>query len=93
MAQAPNAIAVGINCTKPELISALLESAKPVQNFVVYPNSGRQWDAVKKVWLGDQSSAFTDSQIKRWQELGAKVIGGCCEVGPADIKEIGSRLN
>jgi homocysteine S-methyltransferase len=59
---------------------------------VVYPNSGREWDAVKKVWIGNQSSAFTDSQLEEWRKLGAGIIGGCCGVGPKDIKEIGQNL-
>jgi hypothetical protein len=35
---------VGINCTSPELVTGLLESAKDYGPFVVYPNAGRTWN-------------------------------------------------
>ena len=84
----PNCVGVGINCTAPEFITPLMKSAQPDQNFVIYPNSGRSWDAKNKKWIGIQTSAFTLDQITQWQELGARIIGGCCGVGPADIQEI-----
>jgi len=84
----PNCVGVGINCTAPEFVTPLMKSAQPGQNFVIYPNSGRTWDATNKRWIGIQASAFALDQIAQWQELGAKIIGGCCGVGPADIQEI-----
>jgi len=84
----PDCVGVGINCTAPEFITPLMMSAQPDQNFVIYPNSGRIWDATNKKWMGIQTSAFTLDQITQWQELGARIIGGCCGVGPADIQEI-----
>jgi len=84
----PNCVGVGINCTAPEFVTPLMKSAQPGQNFVIYPNSGRTWDATNKKWIGIQASAFALDQIAQWQELGARIIGGCCGVGPADIQEI-----
>jgi len=84
----PNCVGVGINCTAPEFITSLMKSAQLGQNFVIYPNSGRTWDATNKKWIGIQESAFALDQIAQWSELGARIIGGCCGVGPADIKEI-----
>ena len=55
---AQSAMAVGINCTKPELITDLLRSAKSDKPYVVYPNSGRVWDAVKKEWTGSVGVAL-----------------------------------
>ena len=49
---AKDAMAVGINCTGPELITDLLLSAEGVKPFVVYPNSGRSWNAKTKEWEG-----------------------------------------
>jgi homocysteine S-methyltransferase len=86
-------IGVGINCTAPEFIAPLMESAQSGHNFVIYPNSGRAWDAINKKWMGDQSSVFTSTQIVEWQELGAAIIGGCCGVGPADIHGLASAIN
>ncbi len=88
-------LAVGINCTAPDLIAPLLESAVLHDGapFVVYPNSGRQWDAVNKVWLGDPELSFTRAQIDAWIALGTQFIGGCCGVGPRDIANIAPLLH
>jgi len=83
----PNAVAVGINCTAPHLISGLLKSAKSSIPYVVYPNTGRQWDAVNKQWSGNDLS-FEPEQISDWIAQGTVLIGGCCGVGPADIANL-----
>jgi len=90
--RSPYAIGVGINCTAPSLISSLMKSVTSDCPFIIYPNSGREWDAINKRWIGDQSTAFSDEEIAQWQDLGAVIIGGCCGVGPADIKELGAIL-
>ena len=90
---ARSAVAVGINCTKPSLIAPLLRSANSVIPYVVYPNSGREWDAVAKVWLGPINSSFEISDIHAWKSLGAKVIGGCCGVSPSDIAQLRTLIN
>jgi len=84
----PLALGVGINCTKPALIAPLMQSVTSPTNFVIYPNSGREWDAVAKEWIGDQASAFTHAQLDQWRSLGAVMIGGCCGVGPLDIGQM-----
>jgi homocysteine S-methyltransferase len=86
---APSAVAVGINCTKPGYIAPLLKGATSSIPYVVYPNSGREWDATAKVWLGPVNSTFEIADIQAWKELGATVIGGCCGVSPKDIAELG----
>ncbi len=82
---AKNSVGVGINCTAPILIAPLMKSVAEGTPFVLYPNSGREWDALNKRWLGEQSTAFTPAQIQEWESLGARIIGGCCGVGPSDI--------
>jgi len=82
---AQSAMAVGINCTKPELITDLLRSAKSNKPYVVYPNSGRVWDAVKKEWTGSAAVGFNDQLIQEWMESGAEIIGGCCGIGAVEI--------
>jgi homocysteine S-methyltransferase len=88
VALADDAIAVGINCTPPELITKLLLSAKSDKPFVVYPNSGRLWDAVKKEWIGSSEAGFDQKMITEWVKAGAKYIGGCCGVGADEIAEL-----
>lgn len=91
--KAKSAAAVGINCTKPAFISALLKSAQTELPFVVYPNSGREWDADAKVWLGPIDSSFEIEDIQAWKSLGATVIGGCCGVSPNDIVQLRALIN
>ena len=85
VAIANKAMAVGINCTSPELITELLLSAKSDKPFVVYPNSGRTWDAVKKEWIGSKGVGFDQKLINEWSKAGAQYIGGCCGIGAAEI--------
>ena len=85
---AQSAMAVGINCTKPELIADLLRSAKSDKPYVVYPNSGRVWDAKNKVWTGSAAVGFSNDLIRQWVEAGAEIIGGCCGIGATEIAQL-----
>ena len=43
-------IAIGVNCTAPELITDLLKSVDKLSKpFIVYPNDGSDWDAVNRM--------------------------------------------
>jgi len=92
ISSAPYSLGVGINCTAPGLISGLMRSASKSTPFILYPNSGRKWDAVNKRWLGEQVTVFTVEQIQEWAALGAILIGGCCGVGPEDIAVLKGQL-
>ena len=85
---AKSAMAVGINCTKPELIGDLLRSAKSNKPYVVYPNSGRVWDAKNKVWTGSAGVGFSNELVNEWVDAGAEIIGGCCGIGAAEIEQL-----
>ena len=89
---AEGAMAVGINCTKPELITDLLRSASSSKPFIVYPNSGRVWDAKHKVWTGSGSAGFSDQLVNEWVGAGAQIIGGCCGIGASEINEMSIRI-
>jgi homocysteine S-methyltransferase len=84
--------AVGVNCLDPGEVAATLEVAgshggKP---GVAYPNSGQAWDAVARCWTGP--AAFTVAHARAWVGAGARLIGGCCRVGPAEISALGREL-
>jgi homocysteine S-methyltransferase len=80
---AEQVVAVGINCTAPQHISALLESAGRLRTpLVVYPNSGEFWIASGNRWAGQECSVFP---VGEWYQLGARLLGGCCRTGPEDI--------
>jgi homocysteine S-methyltransferase len=77
-------IAVGVNCTEPAGLALAIEvaakaSGKPV---VAYPNSGEGWDAVARAWTGSPASGFSTADVTGWVSAGARLIGGCCRVGP-----------
>ncbi|MFE6891123.1 homocysteine S-methyltransferase [Streptomyces sp. NPDC057694] len=91
-AEVPEIIAVGVNCCVPEDVDRAVELAaeatgKPV---VVYPNSGETWDADARRWTGQAS--FPGARVTGWRDRGARLIGGCCRVGPGAIAEIASSL-
>ena len=90
----PQVLAIGLNCTAPQHVDALIaelraHTTKPV---VVYPNSGEQYDAVHKRWLGCAHDQAFAEQAAGWARGGARLIGGCCRTSPADIRALRARL-
>ncbi|WP_046734243.1 homocysteine S-methyltransferase [Streptomyces humi] len=81
-------IAVGVNCCAPEDVDRAVEVAARVTGkpVVVYPNSGEVWDARARAWTG--RSLFDTEQVAGWRDAGARLIGGCCRVGPEAIAGI-----
>ncbi|MER6063972.1 homocysteine S-methyltransferase [Streptomyces sp. NPDC001792] len=85
-------IAVGVNCCAPEDVEPAVEIAARVTGkpVVVYPNSGEAWDAEARAWTG--RTRFGAGQVKTWRDAGARLIGGCCRVGPEAIASIRQAL-
>lgn len=80
--------AVGINCTAPEYIPSLIREIrsgtdKPV---IVYPNKGGVFNPLDKSWNPDPALPSFDEMGRQWADLGAKLIGGCCQTSPEDIR-------
>ena len=86
-------IAVGVNCCAPADVDRAVEIAAAVTGkpVVVYPNSGERWDATELRWYG--GSAFDPARVTGWQAAGARLIGGCCRVGPGAIAELAAVLH
>jgi homocysteine S-methyltransferase len=78
---------VGINCTSPELVTPLLESASDYGPFVVYPNAGKTWNEKLKQLEGS-AVKLSALHIQQWTKCGATIIGGCCGIGPREISEV-----
>lgn len=87
-----NLAGIGINCSRPEFITPLLEGAKPPaeQRLVIYPNSGERFDIGCTCWTDESSKADFLQLTEEWYSHGARVIGGCCRTGPEDIRKISS---
>jgi homocysteine S-methyltransferase len=83
-------VALGVNCTAPEHVDALLERARAATGLplLAYPNSGRTWDGERGEWRGGGVERFPAEAIRGWQRRGARGIGGCCGIGPDAIAGI-----
>ncbi|SON61545.1 Homocysteine S-methyltransferase [Mycobacterium simulans] len=85
----PEIVAVGVNCCAPDdvlpAIGLAAEVGKPV---IVYPNSGERWDG--RAWTGP--SRFDARLAPQWVTAGARIVGGCCRVGPADIAALAAAV-
>lgn len=91
----PNVIAVGVNCVRPEIVDKAIRSlgagtAKPI---IVYPNSGEVWDGRTRDWQGHSSGAGPAALARQWVAAGARLVGGCCRVGPAEIADLARTLS
>ena len=83
-------IAIGVNCTHPTLISALIAELRAASDkpIVVYPNSGEGWDAQNRCWTGTSDPAAYGIKAMEWFAAGAQIIGGCCRTRPAHIRQV-----
>ncbi|RDG37653.1 homocysteine S-methyltransferase [Streptomyces corynorhini] len=81
-------IAVGVNCCEPGDVDRAVEIAASVTGkpVVVYPNSGEKWDAAAREWRG--RPGFDPGRVRSWSASGARLVGGCCRVGPAGTAEL-----
>ncbi|MFB6631627.1 homocysteine S-methyltransferase [Streptomyces sp. NPDC056362] len=85
-------VAVGVNCCDPAEAGDAVELAAAVTGkpAVVYPNSGEWWDARARGWSGDM--AFDPERALAWAGAGARLVGGCCRVGPETIGALAGTL-
>ena len=94
-AEVDEVVAVGVNCLDPADTPALVALASTVSGkpVVVYPNAGERWDAAARRWTGDH--AVVAGYVDGWLDAGARLVGGCCRVGPDEItavaRVVGSR--
>ncbi|GGB72121.1 homocysteine methyltransferase [Knoellia flava TL1] len=89
----PSAVAVGVNCTAPQHVDALLESASASVPFVVYPNAGATYDARIKAWTADGTSTFPAATVQGWRDSGASLVGGCCGIDADGVRSIADAVS
>ena len=86
----PFVAAVGINCTSPKFIPALIREAQKATSkpILVYPNSGESYSAKTMDWNNDPVFESFGEEARTWYSAGARLIGGCCRTTPEDIRTI-----
>lgn len=86
-ADVANIVAVGANCFAPADVPAVLTAAAPAgRPVVVYPNSGETWNADARHWEG--MPTIDTAHVRGWLDGGARLVGGCCRVTPALVRDI-----
>ena len=90
----PQVAAIGINCTAPGHIPALIAALAPLTDkpIVVYPNSGEGYDAARQCWTGLASPVDFGLACRDWYAAGARLIGGCCRTRPGHIRQMRQAL-
>ncbi|MFC8358637.1 homocysteine S-methyltransferase [Streptomyces griseorubiginosus] len=78
-------LATGVNCAPAADATTALALVSGLPG-VVYPNGGGLWDPASRSWLGAQDEIADLAPF--WLGAGAALVGGCCRVGPAEIKEL-----
>lgn len=87
-----------VNCCAPESITAAMPKLAAMVDLPVggYANG---FMAIPEDWLVESSVDLLGSRndldptsyaehVKKWLDAGARIVGGCCEVGPEHIAEI-----
>jgi homocysteine S-methyltransferase len=85
-------IAVGVNCCDPADTDHAVRVAAKVTGkpVVVYPNSGEGWDGRARSWDGHPT--FDPARVAGWLDAGARLVGGCCRVGPDQIAALAAAV-
>ncbi|GAA2137012.1 homocysteine S-methyltransferase [Nocardioides koreensis] len=85
-------IAAGVNCSEQADVLGAVRAAVAATGLpaVAYPNRGGSWDSDTKQWAyGDPLDL---GLAEDWMAAGARLVGGCCGTGPADIAALAERL-
>ena len=90
----PRIVAIGVNCTAPRFVPALLAEARVATDrpLIAYPNGGDRWDPASRRWLAYAGGEFDPTTVAAWTALGATWLGGCCGTGPAEIRALAEAL-
>ena len=92
VAGSTSVVAAGVNCCAPDEVLDALHAVRAAGSAagVADPNQGRAWDAEHHAWTGRAS--FDLDLVPSWVEAGARLVGGCCEVGPQHVAALAASL-
>lgn len=90
----PKLLAVGVNCTPPEHIESLVKLLRENTELpvIAYPNAGGRFDGTTRSWVPACAPRDFVERSIQWRRAGASVVGGCCQIGPAQIRALAASL-
>lgn len=82
--------ALGVNCTDGRHVAAALDALRSVYDgpLVAKPNAGGRWDVDRGTWRSVDGVDLWRTRVPEWVRRGARHVGGCCGVGPAELASI-----
>lgn len=85
-------VAAGVNCSDQADVLEAVTTAVTVTGLpaVAYPNRGGSWVSQTRRWEYD--GPFDVSLVDAWVAAGARLVGGCCGTGPAEVAAIAQHL-
>jgi homocysteine S-methyltransferase len=92
---APRLTGVGVNCTAPRHVPALVDTVRSMTDLpvIAYPNSGEVYDLLSRRWGGRAESEGWLDCVQDAFAAGARVLGGCCRIGPPTIRGLRAQLS
>ena len=91
VADYPDLVAVGVNCTAPSLVAPILRRMRAASGeipLLVYPNHGGHWRAEDRSWIAPESPVTEGPWLEECLDIGVDYLGGCCGVGPAELAKL-----
>jgi homocysteine S-methyltransferase len=91
----PSVVAIGVNCTPPQYVPALLRIIRDTASdkfALAYPNSGEAYNAADNSWSGTVTPGDCADAARAWIEAGAAAVGGCCRMGPEHINAMAAMI-
>lgn len=95
VADYPELVAVGVNCTAPSLVAPILRRLRATSSdlpLVVYPNHGGHWRAEDRTWIAPEDPVTEGRWLQECLDIGIDYLGGCCGVGPADLAHLAAKV-
>lgn len=84
-----------VQCTQLDFVDSVLDQLVPNLGSEdvagVYANDGRVWE--NRQWVGEPTTPQQYAEkATGWKAKGARVIGGCCGIGPDHIRALATSL-
>ena len=89
--QSPRLGALGVNCVSPSRALAVVAKLRAGTDkpLLACPNSGEVWDFSAHDWQPAPASEMSLPEAAlKLRAAGVTVLGGCCRVGPAEIRQL-----